>query len=252
MGYLASITTGLTPMPPRILIYGTEGVGKSTFAASAPKPIFIQTEDGLNQINCAKFPLVHVYQEVIDYLGSIRDDAHDYLTLTIDSLDWLERLVWDHVCERSNVKNIEKVGGGFAKGYTFALDEWREIIDILNTIRSKRNMAIILVAHAKIEKFEDPESPTYDRYSPRLHKHATALFSEWADAVLFATRKSITVKEGKGFEERNIAQPIGKDGGERIIRSVGSPACVAKNRYGMPDQLPLAWGSVAEHILKGN
>ena len=102
-------------------------------------------------------------------------------------------------------------------------------------------MACILIAHSKIEKFEDTESSAYDRYSPRLHKHANALISEWVDAVLFATRKFRTQKEDAGFNrERTIAAPLGADGGERIIRTVGGPACVAKNRFNLPAELPLS------------
>ncbi|HQL76434.1 MAG TPA: AAA family ATPase, partial [Phycisphaerae bacterium] len=87
----------------------------------------------------------------------------------------------------------------------------------------------------------------YDRYSPRLHKHVTALITEWADAVLFATRKIITKTEETGFNrERTIAAGLGKDGGERILRCVGSPACVAKNRYGLPAELPLSWPALMQ------
>ena len=105
-------------------------------------------------------------------------------------------------------------------------------------------MVIMLIAHAKVEKFEDPEAPPYDRYSPRLHKHAAALVSEWSDAVLFATRKFRTQSEDGGFgRKRTIAHAVGKDGGERVIRTVGGPSCVAKNRYGLTEELPLSWNA---------
>jgi len=115
-------------------------------------------------------------------------------------------------------------------------------VDALGALRANKGMAVILIAHAKVEKFEDPESTAYDRYSPRLNKHACALLTEWSDAVLFATRKFRTEVEDKGFgRERAIAVGVGADGGERILRCVGSPACVAKNRYGLPGELPLSW-----------
>ena len=105
-------------------------------------------------------------------------------------------------------------------------------------------MAVIGVAHAKIEKFEDPEASSYDRHAPRLHKHASALLCEWSDAVLFATRKFRTQSEDAGFNrQRTIARPIGADGGERVLRCVGGPACVAKNRFGITGDLPLAWAA---------
>ena len=106
----------------------------------------------------------------------------------------------------------------------------------------RRGMMTILVAHAKIERFEDPENAAYDRYTPRLHKHAASLLSEWVDAVLFASKKFRVTKENAGFSgERGIAAPIGAEGGERILRTVGSPACIAKNRFGLPREIALSW-----------
>ena len=98
MALLTQVITGKQPTPPRLMIYGSEGVGKSTFAANAPKAIFIQTEDGLSEIDCAKLPLVTSFDELLTQLKAIRDEEHDYQTLCIDSLDWTERLVWDRVC----------------------------------------------------------------------------------------------------------------------------------------------------------
>lgn len=119
--------------------------------------------------------------------------------------------------------------GGYSKGYTLALTYWREIIEQLNALRNQRGMVVLLIAHSKVGRFEDPESSPYDRYSPRLHKHAAALMSEWCDAVLFATRKMRTQSEDAGFNrKRTIAHAIGKGGGERILRCVGGPSCVAK------------------------
>jgi len=108
-------------------------------------------------------------------------------------------------------------------------------------------MIIILIAHSKVEKFEDPETSAYDRYMPRLHKHANALLSEWVDAILFASKKFRVQKESSGFNaERGVASPIGADGGERFMRTVGSPACIAKNRFSLPSELPLSWQAFIE------
>jgi hypothetical protein len=241
---LAKVERGRTSKPPRILLYGVEGIGKSTFGSQAPKPIFIQTEDGLDEIDCARFPLARCYDDVVTALAELRTEAHDHESVVIDSLDWLERLVWDKLCAQHNVTSIEKVDGGYSKGYTHALSFWREVIDHLNALRNQRGMVVLLIAHSKVERFEDPESSPYDRYSPRLHKHAAALVSEWSDAVLFATRKMRTQSEDAGFNrKRTIAHAIGKDGGERVLRCVGGPSCVAKNRYGITDELPLSWAA---------
>ena len=244
MSLLARVQRGRTPKPPRLLVYGTEGIGKSTFAAGAPRPVFVQTEDGLDEIACDKFPLATTYDEVLAALAGLRAEPHEYETVVIDSLDWLERMIWDKVCQESGAKSIEKADGGYAKGYTHALTYWREVVEHLNALRNTRGMVVVLIAHAKVEKFEDPESSPYDRYSPRLHKHASALVSEWCDAVLFATRKVRTQTEDAGFgRKRTIAHALGKDGGERVLRTVGGPSCIAKNRYGLTEDLPLSWAA---------
>ncbi len=249
MSALQAIEKGRQPKPPRLLIYGTEGVGKSTCAAGSPKPIFIQTEDGLDQIDCDRFPLAKRLDDVWQAIDAIAGEQHDYRTLVIDSADWLEQLIWDELCRRDNVKSIEQVAGGYAKGYTLALGVWRELIARLDAVRLNRKMAILLLAHSKVEKFEDPESSPYDRYSPRLHKHAAALVCEWCDAVLFATRKFRTQSEDSGFgRKRTTAQPIGRDGGDRVLRCIGGPTCIAKNRYAMPEEIPLSWSAIVEAI----
>ena len=238
MGMLDTIQSGRENRPPRIMIYGSEGVGKSTFAASAPNPVFIQTEDGLGELDCRKFPLAHGLAEVLAQLTALRDEQHDFQTVVVDSADWLERLIFDEVCREFGVRNIEKADGGYGKGYTHALTHWRKVVNLLQELRDKRGMMVILVAHAKVERFEDPENAAYDRYTPRLHKHAASLIAEWVDAVLFANKKFRVTKDAS---DRAIAAPIGANGGERIIRTVGSPACIAKNRVGLPGEIALSW-----------
>ena len=244
---LDTIQKGKESKPPRLLIYGNEGCGKSTWGAAAPKPIFIQTEDGLGEIDCAKFPLARSFSDVQTALTALRDEPHDFQTVVLDSADWLERLIWDQVCAEFGVRSIEKADGGFGKGYVHALTHWRKVVSLLDELRNKRGMIALIIAHSKVERFEDPENAAYDRYTPRLHKHAASLLSEWVDAVLFATRRFRIQKENAGFSgERGIASPIGADGGERILRTVGSPACIAKNRFGLPAEIPLSWTAFIE------
>jgi len=242
MSLLSQIQQGRETLPPRFLLYGQEGIGKSSFGASAPQPIFIQIEDGLAEIDCHKFPRAFRLAEVTASLDALATEDHPYQTVVVDSADWFERLVFDRLCEEHSVASIEQVLGGYGKGYSAALPYWREFLDRLDRLRHERGMAIILIAHSKVERVEDPEGPAFDRFTPRLHKHACALLSEWCDAVLFATQKKRVATEDSGFNrKRGIAHALGKDGGERIIRTVGGPACVAKNRYGLPPELELSW-----------
>ena len=228
MSLLAQIHSGRRHRPPRLLIYGTEGAGKSTLAARSIKPIFIPTEDGLDQIECDSFPLARSFEEVLTYLKTLSTEDHEYQTVVIDTVDWLERLIFDQVCRQYGARSIEKVDGGYGKGYVHALAQWGEVIDALRYLREQKGMIVVLLAHAKIEKFVDPESTAFDRFSPRLNKNATALLCEWCDGVLLATREHGAAKGEKS-------------GGQRILRCVGTPACVAKNRYGLPETLPLSW-----------
>lgn len=241
---LSTISKGKEAYPPRLLIYGVEKIGKSTLAANAPKPIFIPTEAGLSQIDCDKFPLATSFQQFQNNLECLLTEPNDYQTIVVDSADWLERLIFDRVCEDSSVKSIELAAGGYGKGYTAALTYWRTILEMLDAAR-ERGVITILIAHSIVEKYEDPESTAYDRYSPKLHKKTSGpLVMEWADAILFATRKVRVAVEKDGMKKRAIASPIGPSGGDRILRCVGSPACVAGNRFQMPDEIPLGWNEL--------
>ena len=252
MGLLEQVHRGKRSAPPRLMLYGTEGIGKSTFAAQAPRAVFVPTEDGLNEIACDSLPLARSVGDVTAALSELGSEAHEYQTVVVDSLDWLERLIWDEVCREYGVKSIEKADGGYAKGYSHALVHWRQVVTQLDALRERLGMAVILIAHCRIEKFEDPEGPAYDRYSPRLHKHAVSLVTEWADAVLFATRRIVTNTEDAGFgRKRTTAAGVGQEaGGERIIRAVGGPSCVAKNRYNLPPELPLSWQALMSALTQ--
>ncbi|MCP4594525.1 MAG: ATP-binding protein [bacterium] len=243
MKLLEQVQAGRKPAPRRVMLYGTHGIGKSTFASMADKPVFIQTEDGLGEIECDKFPLTTSFDEAMKALSELYTEKHLYRTVVVDSLDWLEGLIWAEVCRKRNVESIEDIG--YAKGYVFALTQWREFLEGLSALRSDKGMTIILIAHARIERFENPETETYDRYVPCLHKLASAVVQEWCDEILFASYKVHTKQTEEGFN-RKRAQGIGT--GERIIRTTERPAHVAKNRLNLPDELPLDWNAYAQHI----
>ena len=247
---LAGIIEGREMTPPRMVIYGVPKIGKSTLASTAPNPIFLPTEKGLNRINCKKFPLSENYDQFRSRLESLIMEEHTYETLAVDSGDWLERLIHAKVCQDSNVNSIELAAGGYGKGYAAALNYWNEVLEMLDAANVQRGMTIIVIAHCQIEKFEDPDGPAYDRYSPKLHKKtACPLVTEWADAVLFATRKVRVSVEKNGFNKtRATAAPIGRSGGDRILRCVGGPTALAGNRFNLPDEIPLEWNALASGI----
>ena len=251
MSLMDNVRKGRKIQPPRVVIYGQEGLGKSTTAASAPNPIFLPTEDGLANIDCHSLPLARSYAEFVDYLGSVCSEPHDYETLVVDSLDWLERLIHADVCRDQKVKTLADIG--FNNGPKLALKQWKEVLDGLDYAHRERGMAIILVAHEQVEKFNDPESATYDRFTMRLDKTASPMIREWADAVLFATSKMRVDTQDLGFnKKRTTAKAVGAEGGERILRCLRSPACDAKNRYGIPMEIPLDWAEFAKYLTPQN
>ena len=250
MSLLQTIESGRIQKPRRVMLYGVHGIGKSTFGAMAPQPVFIQTEDGLGNLDAARFPLAEPFDDVMAAVMALYTEAHEFQTVVVDSADWLEQLIWKEVIRRRpttergrDVTSIEDYG--FAKGYTYALEPWREVLDGLNALRNERGMMVILIAHAKIERFENPETDAYDRYSPRLNKHASALIQEWCDEVLFATYKVHTKQTDEGFDKTRT-RGIGT--GDRIIRTTERPAHMAKNRMSLPEEMPLDFRVYAEHL----
>ncbi|MFH1690264.1 MAG: ATP-binding protein [Candidatus Eisenbacteria bacterium] len=240
---LDQITNGRSVAPRRLMLYGTHGVGKSTFASCAPEPIFIQTEDGLGEIECDKLPLSTTFGQAMQAMAELYTEKHEFCTVVVDSLDWLERLIWADVCHARNVESVEDIG--YSKGYVFALTQWREFLEGLSALRNDRGMMIVLIAHARIERFENPETESYDRYVPRLHRLASQMVQEWCDEVFFASFKVLTRQSDEGFD-RTRNRGIGT--GERILRTVERPAHVAKNRLSLPEEMPLEWSTYAQYL----
>ena len=233
---LSSISrTTRNSLPPRVVIHGDGGVGKTTFAASAYKPIFLPFEDGLDGIEVDAFPRLGNYQDAIDAIASLAQDQHDYGTAVVDSLDWFEPLVWTDVAKAAGKNSIEEIPYG--KGYAEALPMWRKFLDGLNYLRETRGMAVILIAHSEIKRFEAPDSEPFDRYQIKLHRGANAMVREWADIIGFAHHETAIKKDSNGFSTRARGVATGR----RMLRVAETPACVAKNRYSLPDVLPLSW-----------
>lgn len=235
---LATIRKGTRHAPDRILLVGTEGIGKSTFAADAPAPIFICAEDGINHLDVASFPEARTLAEVMGALDVLRTEAHEYKTLVVDTVDWLEALIWSDLCQRSGWDSIESPGYG--KGYAVALDEWRKLIRALDTLRNEKGMEIILVAHAAIKPFSNPAGTDYSRYECKLHRGAAALLREWTDTNLFAVHEDfVKTKTTKDATGKGIST------GRRVLKTQRCAAWDAKNRAGLPPELPLSYADYA-------
>lgn len=233
---LSSVRSGVTMVPPMIMVYGTHGVGKTSFAASAPDPIFIQTEDGLGLIDAHTFGLLKSFEEVMEAIASLYSEDHTYKTVVLDSADHLENLIWAQVCKDNGWPNIE--APGYGRGYVAALELWRMLIEGLRALRDDRKMTVVVIAHSQIQRFDAPDSEPYDRYSPKLHKGASALLQESMDVVLFANYRVSTVKSDTGFGKK-VTRAVG--GGDRVLHTEERPAYLAKQRYNLPATIPMLW-----------
>jgi hypothetical protein len=245
---LSSIKRGRAIDPPRIVIYGPHGVGKTTLLSEAPAPILLPTEEGVGQLDIARFPVAKTYAEVTQAIGSVLNGEHEFGTFGIDSIDWLEPIVWAETCARNSWKDIEQPG--FGKGYIAADDVWRELFQGLSALRSERNMQVMLLAHAQVKQFNDPSSDPYDRYSPKLQARANAIVQEWADMVGFLNHRTYTQKTKTGID-KFITRGVGL--GERILYTEERPSHLAKNRYNLPPELPLpkgqAYAALSAHLF---
>lgn len=237
---LVNAISGKRKAPVRVIVYGLDGVGKSTFAAGAPKPIFLGTEDGTAHLDVVRFPAPKTLADVHESFAVLREEKHSFETLVIDSLDWLEPLVWQAVCDVAGKATIEDFDYG--KGYTKALSEWDKIRYELDLLRERHALNVVCIAHAKIKPRRNPEGDDYDRYVLKLHEGAAGKLREWADAVLFAQYETHTIEDEKTGRHKGIST------GRRILQTTERAAFDAKNRFAMPQAIPLSWASFVESI----
>ena len=240
------VHTGPSHEPLRIVLQGVEGIGKTTFAAGAPGAIFIGPEDGGGDLDLHRIT-VKTWTETLDAVRALTDEPHDYRVVVFDTIDFLERLLHLHLTKGE--KSMEKIEGGYGKGYKIAAEEMLKLITSLDALRTKRRMSVIGLAHTEIKKFDDPTEAAYDRYQIRMHKDTAAMWSGWADCVLFANF-DVRVRVADGGNAPDILKK-GKAldrAPDRILYTERRPAFDAKNRYALPFEIALSWDAFAKAI----
>lgn len=235
------ITSGVQQMTQKVVVYGPEGIGKTTFAAQFPSPLFIDTEGGSSHVDVRRLPVPTTWAMLLDEVRWVRDFPYECGgTLVLDTADWAERLCTAHVCADKGWSGIEDPGYG--KGYAYVKEEFGRLLNALSEV-CEHGLNVCVTAHAAIEKFEQPdEMGAYDRWGLKLLKKQTApMLKEWADALLFANFRTIVVEDKNG---RKKAQG-GKD---RVLYTTHSAAWDAKNRWGLPDEVPFEYRQIAPFV----
>lgn len=240
----AKIQTGKEPLPPRIVLFGTHGWGKSSFGASLPKHIFIDTEGRLAHLDCNRWEKASSLTEVRAYLTALLKEEHDYRTLVIDSLDWLESIVHEEVCKNNNVSSVASIPYG--KGYGEAYTIWEHILTMLTMLRDKKKMMIVCTGHATIKKFESPDTDSYDQYRLNLRDNVADKVAQWCDLLMFCNYKT-RVKEGADGVKR------GASTGERVVYTKDNAAYRAKDSYNLPvsivvEDVKELWPIISKHL----
>ena len=243
---LSSISKTKRLRAPKIVIAGPGKIGKTTFASQAPNAVGILTEDGADAVDASAFPLCKSLHDVYTSIRTLLKEEHDFESVFLDSLDWLEPLLHQHVCEANKWASIE--APGYGKGYIAAGDEWRTLLSNLEALRQQRNMAVILIAHDKIKRFESPLHEGYDQYTLKLHDRAGALVQEWADVIGWANYRVVTTQSDAGYGNKETKA---RSTGERILHVEPHPAHMGGNRFGLKN-MPLSWEAFTAALAANN
>lgn len=237
------ITRGIQNTAQKVVVYGPEGIGKTTFASKFPDPLFIDTEGSTKKLDVKRLPTPTSFTLFMEEIAYVKANPNLCDTLVIDTADWTEKLCLEHICSTKSVSGIEDIGYG--KGYTYLEEEFGRMLNRLSDLIDL-SINVVITAHAAMRKFEQPdEMGAYDRWELKLQKKTAPLLKEWGDMVLFANYKTyvINVDNQGAAKGKNKAQ-----GGARVMYTSHHPCWDAKNRHGLAPELPFEYSQIAAHI----
>lgn len=236
-----ALSGGMIAAPVKVVLYGPEGIGKSTFASQFPGAVFIDTEGSTRRMDVQRLPVPTSWAMLMDEVAEVAKGSVPCGTLVIDTADWAERLCISAVCGRFNLKGIEDFNYG--KGYTYAKEEFAKLLDRLEEV-IESGCNVVITAHSQIVHVEQPDAVgSYDRWTMKTSKQVAPLLREWSDMLLFANYKVLVEKSGTGANAKNKAT-----GGRRVMYTTHHACWDAKNRFGLPEELPFEYAQIANVV----
>jgi hypothetical protein len=241
MSLLSQVTSGKVMKPINVLLIGVEGIGKSTFASKAPKPIFVGAEEN-DELEVARFPRCDSWQNFMECLDALIKEDHDFKTVVVDTIDSIEILLHKQILENDKADSMAKACGGYGAGYVKAANMMTDVRRKLAKLRDEKAMNVIILAHANKVKFSDPVSGIdYDTYEMKLDKRSAPLFKDWVSCVLFANYVNHKTKTSSGKEMLVSV-------GDRKILTEKRPGHDGKNRFNLPYEINLDWNEFIGYV----
>ena len=218
----------------KAIIYGVPGVGKTTLAAQFPAPYILDLEHGAERYDVPHNSDIETFSEFRQVLATLPPGTG---TVIIDTFDELEKMIVQHVMNRENVDSLNKIGGGYGRGWLAVYEQFGQVISDLDRIRIKQGMNIVLVGHSTIKHFEPADSAGYDRYTFACYEKNNDMLRRWSDITLFARFDSIVVEDGQNAKV--------KSNGKRVAYTVSNPCWDAKSRWKLPEKIPFEFSAIA-------
>lgn len=236
---LSEIKPARAILPPRLVVYGSPKVGKTSFAASIPNNLIIDLEGGSGALPVARVEKekLATLADVLAVLDALAAQEHGFGAVTLDSADWLETLIGNQIAAEAGKRHLEDIP--YQAGHKKLPDLWKQVFDKLTMLREQRGMVVVFIAHDQVKRYDSPLTESYDRHQLKMHKQSADILTEWVDCLLFARQQVFIDKSDVGFK-KTVRRGVG---GGRVLHTVESPAFAAGNRYGLPDELPLNWDS---------